>query len=195
MTLDPWECTELSEAPQDWILATENGWGAKPLMHQSVTFPQRSLQCRPGVRRARTHPGLGSSFRGCLQGVPGCPSGDDPSHLCSEPGSSRITRRIYPDEVRSYRAVHDSLRSTPHDRLDEQLPARLLTQGSTSKASTRLGGGAAVQLIEATFVPGSAEEFGLVICGNGSEGTRTGIRPVDGRLAVDRTDRVAVESC
>lgn len=28
MTRDPWECTELSEAPQDWILATENGWGA-----------------------------------------------------------------------------------------------------------------------------------------------------------------------
>lgn len=28
MTHDPWECTELSEAPQDWILATENGWGA-----------------------------------------------------------------------------------------------------------------------------------------------------------------------
>lgn len=44
-----------------------------------------------------------------------------------------------PEEVRSYRAVHDSLRSTPHDRLDEQLPARLRTQGSTSKASTRLG--------------------------------------------------------
>ncbi len=48
-------------------------------------------------------------------------------------------------------------------------------------------GGAAVQLIEATFVPGSAEEFGLVIRGNGAEGTRIGIRPADGRLAVDRT--------
>lgn len=23
-----WECAEVSEAPQDWILATENGWGA-----------------------------------------------------------------------------------------------------------------------------------------------------------------------
>jgi len=37
-----------------------------------------------------------------------------------------------------------------------------------------------VQLIEATFVPGSAEEFGLMIRGTGSEGTRIGIRPVDG---------------
>lgn len=30
--------------------------GQNRIMHQSVTFPQRSLQCRPGVRRARTHP-------------------------------------------------------------------------------------------------------------------------------------------
>ena len=50
-----------------------------------------------------------------------------------------------------------------------------------------LAGGAAVQLIEVTFVPGSAEEFGLVIRGNGNEGTRIGIRPGDGRLLVDRT--------
>ena len=28
MTDDPWECIELPEAPQDWIVATENGWGA-----------------------------------------------------------------------------------------------------------------------------------------------------------------------
>lgn len=28
MADDAWECTELSEAPQDWIVATENGWGA-----------------------------------------------------------------------------------------------------------------------------------------------------------------------
>ena len=28
MTHDPWECTELQKPPQDWILATENGWGA-----------------------------------------------------------------------------------------------------------------------------------------------------------------------
>jgi hypothetical protein len=28
MTHDPWECTELSEAPNNWIRATENGWGA-----------------------------------------------------------------------------------------------------------------------------------------------------------------------
>jgi hypothetical protein len=28
MTDDVWECSELSEAPEDWIVATENGWGA-----------------------------------------------------------------------------------------------------------------------------------------------------------------------
>ena len=28
MTHEPWECTELSEAPPNWIRATENGWGA-----------------------------------------------------------------------------------------------------------------------------------------------------------------------
>lgn len=28
MTNDSWECAEVSEAPQGWILATENGWGA-----------------------------------------------------------------------------------------------------------------------------------------------------------------------
>jgi hypothetical protein len=28
MTNSSWECAEVSEAPQDWILATENGWGA-----------------------------------------------------------------------------------------------------------------------------------------------------------------------
>ncbi|MDR6688260.1 sucrose-6-phosphate hydrolase SacC (GH32 family) [Arthrobacter sp. 1088] len=48
-------------------------------------------------------------------------------------------------------------------------------------------GGTAVQVIEATFVPGSAEEFGLMIRGNGDDGTRIGIRPGEGRLTVDRT--------
>lgn len=49
-----------------------------------------------------------------------------------------------------------------------------------------MAGGTAAQLIEATFIPGSAEEFGLVIRGNGHDGTRIGIRPFEGRLTVDR---------
>ena len=28
MNKDPWACPELAEAPDGWILATENGWGA-----------------------------------------------------------------------------------------------------------------------------------------------------------------------
>ena len=50
-----------------------------------------------------------------------------------------------------------------------------------------LDGGAAVQLIDVKFVPGSAEEFGLIVRGNGAKGTRIGIRPGDGLIHVDRT--------
>ena len=50
-------------------------------------------------------------------------------------------------------------------------------------------GGAAVQLVDVTFTPGSAEEFGLVVRGStdGTVGTRIGIRPGSGELVVDRT--------
>ncbi|HEY9355364.1 MAG TPA: glycoside hydrolase family 32 protein [Arthrobacter sp.] len=53
---------------------------------------------------------------------------------------------------------------------------------------TRVLDGAAgsVQRIEATFIPGNAQEFGLIIRGNGAHGTRIGIRPVPGTLHVDR---------
>ncbi len=44
-----------------------------------------------------------------------------------------------------------------------------------------------VQLIEADFTPGTAEEFGLIVRGSGSEGTRIGINPGQGRLILDRT--------
>lgn len=47
MTLDPWECTELSEAPQDWILATENGWGALVLW---AAGPGNFARVRPASR-------------------------------------------------------------------------------------------------------------------------------------------------
>jgi sucrose-6-phosphate hydrolase SacC (GH32 family) len=50
-------------------------------------------------------------------------------------------------------------------------------------------GGAAVQLVDITFSPGDAEEFGLVVKGSadGTVGTRIGIRPGSGDLIVDRT--------
>ncbi|TAP43912.1 glycoside hydrolase family 32 protein [Arthrobacter sp. S39] len=53
---------------------------------------------------------------------------------------------------------------------------------------TRVLDGAAgtVQRIEARFTPGDADEFGLVIRGNGAHGTRIGIRPEQGTLHVDR---------
>jgi sucrose-6-phosphate hydrolase SacC (GH32 family) len=44
-----------------------------------------------------------------------------------------------------------------------------------------------VQLIEAEFTAGTAEEFGLVVRGSGAEGTRIGINPAQGRLILDRT--------
>ncbi|MDN4646236.1 glycoside hydrolase family 32 protein [Arthrobacter sp. PsM3] len=44
-----------------------------------------------------------------------------------------------------------------------------------------------VQLIEAEFTAGTAEEFGLIVRGNGTEGTRIGINPAQGRLILDRT--------
>jgi len=47
--------------------------------------------------------------------------------------------------------------------------------------------GAPVEIIEVTFIPESAEEFGLIIRGNGTEGTRIGIRPAANRLIMDRT--------
>lgn len=55
--------------------------------------------------------------------------------------------------------------------------------------SAAIEGGAAVQLLDVTFTPGSAEEFGLVVRGSADStvGTRIGIRPGNGELLVDRT--------
>jgi sucrose-6-phosphate hydrolase SacC (GH32 family) len=50
------------------------------------------------------------------------------------------------------------------------------------------GAAGTVQRIDVRFTPGSAEEFGLVLCGNGVKGTRVGIRPGDGKLFVDRQE-------
>jgi sucrose-6-phosphate hydrolase SacC (GH32 family) len=50
------------------------------------------------------------------------------------------------------------------------------------------GAAGTVQRIDVRFTPGSAEEFGLVLRGNGVKGTRVGIRPGDGKLFVDRQE-------
>ncbi|MFC8039455.1 DUF5956 family protein [Paenarthrobacter sp. NPDC057355] len=47
MTQNPWECAELSEAPQDWIFATENGWGALVLW---AVGPGNFVRVRRGPR-------------------------------------------------------------------------------------------------------------------------------------------------
>ncbi|ABK01826.1 Levanase [Arthrobacter sp. FB24] len=79
-----------------------------------------------------------------------------------------------------------------------QQPVPACTEGSVSGPTQRLSlnggvtvdGGKAVQLIEATFTPGTASEFGLVVCGSGSgsSGTRISIRPGSGQLMLDRTN-------
>jgi len=62
-------------------------------------------------------------------------------------------------------------------------------QRVTVNGPTSVEDGAAVQLIDITFSPGDAEEFGLVARGSaeGTIGTRIGIRPRSGDLIVDRT--------
>jgi sucrose-6-phosphate hydrolase SacC (GH32 family) len=50
-------------------------------------------------------------------------------------------------------------------------------------------GGTAVQQIQVTFTPGTAEEYGVAVRGGEDGGaTRIGIRPVSGELLVDRTN-------
>jgi fructan beta-fructosidase len=59
--------------------------------------------------------------------------------------------------------------------------------GEISEGTHILDGAAgSVQRIEAGFTPGTAEEFGLIVRGNGTHGTRIGVRPSEGRLIVDR---------
>ncbi|MET3923520.1 glycoside hydrolase family 32 protein, partial [Arthrobacter sp. UYEF20] len=50
------------------------------------------------------------------------------------------------------------------------------------------GAAGSVQRIEATFTPGTAEEFGLIVRGNGTQGTRIGIRPTERIIVVDRRE-------
>ncbi|QCB98229.1 glycoside hydrolase family 32 protein [Arthrobacter sp. PAMC25564] len=50
------------------------------------------------------------------------------------------------------------------------------------------GAAGSVQRIEATLTAGTAEEFGLIVRGNGTKGTRIGIRPAEGSIVVDRRE-------
>ncbi|MCU1574764.1 MAG: glycosyl hydrolase family 32 [Micrococcaceae bacterium] len=64
-----------------------------------------------------------------------------------------------------------------------------LTQTTLHDSVQVLAGAAgAVQRIDVTFTPGNAEEFGLILCGDGQKGTRVGIRPGEGNLFVDRRE-------
>ncbi|MFL4475350.1 glycoside hydrolase family 32 protein [Paeniglutamicibacter sp. MACA_103] len=49
------------------------------------------------------------------------------------------------------------------------------------------GASGSVQRIELTFTPGTADDFGLIVRGDETHGTRVGILPAQGRLFVDRT--------
>jgi fructan beta-fructosidase len=50
------------------------------------------------------------------------------------------------------------------------------------------GAAGTVQRIDVSFTPGSAEEFGLILRGDGAKGTRVGIRPGQATLLVDRRE-------
>ncbi|MGO4187452.1 glycoside hydrolase family 32 protein [Pseudarthrobacter sp. TAF60_1] len=64
-----------------------------------------------------------------------------------------------------------------------------LSEATIDDAVQVLAGAAGtVQRIDATFTPGSAEEFGLILRGDGVKGTRIGVRPDEGKLCVDRRE-------
>jgi levanase/fructan beta-fructosidase len=70
-------------------------------------------------------------------------------------------------------------------------PSKSFTLSETTISDTTLvldGAAGTVQRIDATFAPGSGEEFGLIVRGNGVHGTRVGIRPGEDSLVVDRRE-------
>ncbi|MEW1947954.1 glycoside hydrolase family 32 protein [Pseudarthrobacter sp902506025] len=73
----------------------------------------------------------------------------------------------------------------------ESLPGP--AQWVSLSGTVAVDGGAAVQLVDVTFTPGTADEFGLVVRGAtdgaaGSSGTRISISPGAGELVLDRTN-------
>lgn len=73
--------------------------------------------------------------------------------------------------------------------LPEAGQAFSLTDTAIAEGTHILEGAAgSVQRIDITLTPGTAEEFGLVVRGDGTCGTRIGIRPAEGTLVVDRRE-------
>ncbi|MFF1881920.1 glycoside hydrolase family 32 protein [Pseudarthrobacter sp. NPDC058196] len=69
-------------------------------------------------------------------------------------------------------------------------PESFSLSAETIDAGVQVLAGAAgtVQRIDVSFTPGSAEEFGLILRGDGTKGTRVGIRPGLATLFVDRRE-------
>jgi fructan beta-fructosidase len=64
-----------------------------------------------------------------------------------------------------------------------------LTETTINEGVQVLSGAAGtVQRIDVSFTPGGAEEFGLILRGDGAKGTRVGIRPGQDTLLVDRRE-------
>jgi fructan beta-fructosidase len=64
-----------------------------------------------------------------------------------------------------------------------------LTETTINEGVQVLAGAAGtVQRIDVSFTPGGAEEFGLILRGDGAKGTRVGIRSREGTLFVDRRE-------
>jgi len=73
--------------------------------------------------------------------------------------------------------------------LAEQTPSFTLAAVEISDGHHVLDGAAgSVQRIELALTPGTAEECGLIVRGDGAQGTRIGIRPADDRIVVDRRE-------
>ncbi|CAI3792032.1 glycoside hydrolase family 32 protein [Pseudarthrobacter sp. MM222] len=90
--------------------------------------------------------------------------------LVTDQGQPRLSQRVA-DEYRTGHAL--SVNTWSDLAIDEGM--------------RHLHTGAPVEIIEVTFIPESADEFGLIIRGNGTDGTSIGIRPSENRLIMDRT--------
>ncbi|HET7139112.1 MAG TPA: glycoside hydrolase family 32 protein [Arthrobacter sp.] len=71
---------------------------------------------------------------------------------------------------------------------DPAKPFRLSETTITDGTQVLDGAAGTVQRIDATFAPGTAEEFGLILRGDGVQGTRVGIRAAEGSLILDRRE-------
>jgi fructan beta-fructosidase len=72
--------------------------------------------------------------------------------------------------------------------LADRDPYRLAETSISDSVQVLAGAEGMVQRIDVSFAPGSAEEFGLILRGDGVTGTRVGIRSREGTLFVDRRE-------